>query len=1078
MARLASIEKAGYFPCPTNVVETLVLRHIRLHPWAPAPTYILDPCAGEGSAVHTFAQALASLPTSTMAAHYADMAQQCQRRIHVRAVELDAERARAAKALLGEQNVLHAAIEGVSAVGQFGIVWLNPPYDQVSGGRAELAWLRMCAPFVGESGMLVLIVPDMFVGTGRYAREMTSALLQAGFGSSLVLRFPDPEYEPFKQVAILASRPVSSNNYAYRNIDLAVAGVIGQSSRTHTHIIRAYDTTPTLTRVLRAEPRPSVFEAEHPAAVMDLLGDPTGNSSALRPLAPMRSEHAAMVAAAGMFNGAVVGDKVIKGTTIKRVLKTTKHSETEAGTQVTEEIEAEVLAAQLATIDMRTAAIEVVNSMDHKERFEALLEAHAVEFVDLAKRLYPPVFTPEKMGRYEEALGHIHAPRVIKGQQNGMFPPQAFRAGAILDGWRRHKVVTMVGEMGVGKTLCAMAACTVKALQRKPHNQKIVVLLPPKEDLVKKWAEEIRTALREYQPYVVHAQTISDVQAAFARDGLVFVLLKETTAKMSSGWAPVEPIRPRQRRKPKPGAILTGVRPPRCPACGQPILYDVDDPGKIKAHCQHCGTPMWTATRRKNGNGNGNGPGYARYPLARFIRDRYRDRYLLIIDEAHGFKSGDSARSYAAQDLLASSHCALQMTGTLYNGMASSIYYLLWRALPEFRAAWGWSDVQRFINQYGLFEKITRTYRDKHSTSASGYENFTERKSERPGIHPAMIALLLPSTVFFGIRDLRSTPEGEARSGLDIILPPYAEHTLFVPRPPELQAVECYLDAAKSDAVARMMDGDYRLMAQWSWANLGAWDVASLGDEVDGHTLAPVVCPGDMWLKEEALLRLIAREKRTGRKVLCFVGQINRRDPTGRLCALLERYGMRGAVMRANEKQRVQFIRRALAGGADVVFTSAQLVKEGIDLLELPTLVWYAAEYNIYLVQQANRRSWRIGQTEDVHVYYLAYDRTPQAYAMHRIAKKLAAAQTLQGDVRQGLAALLGEEDFVSRLQDATIHTEHYESELALDDLPPLVSFALEVDVQVTVQTSRPARVRVTVQVEDLRQFQQLSLFG
>jgi hypothetical protein len=286
MARLASIEKAGFFACPTNVVQALVLRHIRLHPWAVAPTYILDPCAGEGSAVHIFAQTLASLPTSTMAAHYADMAEQCQRRIHVRAVEIDAERAAAAKVLLGEQNVMHAAIESVSAVGQFGIVWLNPPYDQVSGGRAELAWVKMCAPFVGESGMLVLVVPDMFVGTGRYAREMTSALYQAGFGSSLVLRFPDPEYEPFKQVAILASRPVSSNNYAYRNIDLQVAGVIGQCPRTHSHIIRAYDTTPTLTRVIRAEPRPSVFEAEHPAAVLDLLGDPAGGSSALRPLAP------------------------------------------------------------------------------------------------------------------------------------------------------------------------------------------------------------------------------------------------------------------------------------------------------------------------------------------------------------------------------------------------------------------------------------------------------------------------------------------------------------------------------------------------------------------------------------------------------------------------------------------------------------------------------------------------------------------------------------------------------------------------------------------------------------------------
>jgi hypothetical protein len=1074
MARLASIEKAGFFACPTNVVEALVLRHIRLHPWAVAPTYILDPCAGEGSAVHTFAQALASLPTSTMAAHYADMAQQCQRRIHVRAVELDAERARAAKALLGEQNVVHAAIESVSAVGQFGIVWLNPPYDQVSGGRAELLWVRMCAPFLGESGMLVLIVPNMFVGTGRYAKDMAHALYQAGFGSSLVLRFPEPEYAPFKQVAILTSRPVNSGRYAYQNIDLHVAGVIGQCNQTHTHIIRTYDTTPTLTRAFQAELRPSVFEAERPAAAADLLGDPSGSSSAMRPLAPMRSEHAAMVAAAGLFNGAVVGQKIIKGTTIKRVLKTTKRSETEAGTQVTEEIEAEVLAAQLATIDMRTAAIEVVNSMDHKNRFEALLEAHAAEFVDLAKRLYPPVFTPEDMGRYEEALSHIRAPRAIGGQQNGMFPPQAFRAGAILDGWRRHKVVTMVGEMGVGKTLCAMAACTVKALQRKPQNQKVVVLLPPKEDLVKKWSEEIHTALREYRPYVVHAQTISDAQAAFARDGLVFVLLKETTAKMSSGWAPVEPIQPRQRRRPKPGAILTGVRPPRCPACGQPILYDVDDPGKIKAHCAHCCTPMWTATRRKNGNGNGSGPGYARYPLARFIRDRYRDRYLLILDEAHQFQASDSARSYAAQDLLASSHCGLQMTGTLYNGMASSIYYLLWRALPEFRAAWGWSDVQRFINQYGLFEKITRTYRDKHSTSASGYETFTERKSERPGIHPAMIALLLPSTVFFGIRDL------------DVILPPYAEHTLFVPRPKEFQAVERYLDEVRSDAVSRMMDGDYRLMAQYTWANLGAWDVASVGDEVDGHSLPPIACPGEMWLKEEALLRLIAREKRAGRKVLCFVGQINRRDPTGRLCELLERYGMRGAVMRADEKQRVQFIRRALAGGADVVFTSAPLVMVGIDLLETPTLVWFTAEYNIYVVQQANHRSLRIGQTEDVHVYYLAYDRTPQAFAMYRIAKKLAAAQTLQGDVRQGLAALLGEEDFVSRLQDATIANEHYESEQSIDDLPPLVPFAPEslsracqgMDLQVKVQTNGHARVRAMVQAEDLRQFQQLSLFG
>jgi hypothetical protein len=57
---------------------------------------------------------------------------------------------------------------------------------------------------------------------------------------------------------------------------------------------------------------------------------------------------------------------------------------------------------------------------------------------------------------------------------------------------------------------------------------------------------------------------------------------------------------------------------------------------------------------------------------------------------------------------------------------------------------------------------------------------------------------------------------------------------------------------------------------------------------------------------------------------------------------------------------------------------------------------------------------------------------------------------------------------------------------MSIDDLPPLVSFAPEslpqacpgMDVQVKVQANGHARVRVMVQVEDLRQFQQLSLFG
>ena len=416
------------------------------------------------------------------------------------------------------------------------------------------------------------------------------------------------------------------------------------------------------------------------------------------------------------------------------------------------------------------------------------------------------------------------------------------------------------------------------------------------------------------------------------------------------------------------------------------------------------------------------------------------------------------------------------MTGTLYNGMASSIYYLLWRALPEFRAAWGWGDVQRFINQYGLFEKITRTYRDQHSTSASGYENFTERKSERPGIHPAMIALLLPSTVFFGIRDL------------DMILPPYAEHTLFVPRPAEFRRSKRYLDAVKSDAVephdGRRLHADGAVQLGQA-GRVGRGERGRRGGRPQPAARLPALA--SMWPKEEALLRLIAREKRAGRKVLCFVGQINRRDPTGRLCGLLERYGMKGAVMRADEKA-ARRVHPPRAWRAAPMWSSPppSWSRRASISLRLPTLVWYTAEYNIYLVQQANRRSWRIGQTEHVHVYYLAYDRTPQAWAMHRIAKKLAAAQTLQGDVRQGLAALLGRGGLrqpAAGGDDRTTSTTRARCPWTTcrpwsRSRPRACPEPAGMDVQVKVQTSGHARVRVTVQVEDLRQFQQLSLFG
>jgi hypothetical protein len=52
----------------------------------------------------------------------------------------------------------------------------------------------------------------------------------------------------------------------------------------------------------------------------------------------------------------------------------------------------------------------------------------------------------------------------------------------------------------------------------------------------------------------------------------------------------------------------------------------------------------------------------------------------------------------------------------------------------------------------------------------------------------------------------------------------------------------------------------------------------------------------------------------------------------------------------------------------------------------------------VYTVLQASRRSWRIGQTQPVKVYYFAYADTIQEDALHLVAAKVAATLRVNGD--------------------------------------------------------------------------------
>jgi len=74
-------------------------------------------------------------------------------------------------------------------------------------------------------------------------------------------------------------------------------------------------------------------------------------------------------------------------------------------------------------------------------------------------------------------------------------------------------------------------------------------------------------------------------------------------------------------------------------------------------------------------------------------------------------------------------------------------------------------------------------------------------------------------------------------------------------------------------------------------------------------------------------------------------------------------------------------------------------VKTGLDMLEFPTIVFMQTGYNVYTLQQASRRSWRIGQTEPVDVYFLGYKGTAQTTCLELMAKKIAVSQSTSGDM-------------------------------------------------------------------------------
>jgi SNF2 family DNA or RNA helicase len=166
-------------------------------------------------------------------------------------------------------------------------------------------------------------------------------------------------------------------------------------------------------------------------------------------------------------------------------------------------------------------------------------------------------------------------------------------------------------------------------------------------------------------------------------------------------------------------------------------------------------------------------------------------------------------------------------------------------------------------------------------------------------------------------------------------------------------------------------------------------------------SVPPLYGTDELTPKEQELLEICKSEKAKGRRVLVYTMYTGKQDTAQRLKVLLSAAGFKTDVLRSSvsTEQREDWILDRVDRGIDVLVCNPELVKTGLDLLEFPAIVFMQTGYNVYTLQQAARRSWRVGQRLDVDVYYLGYAETAQTACLALMAEKIAVSQSTSGDM-------------------------------------------------------------------------------
>lgn len=264
--------------------------------------------------------------------------------VHLLGVEADRTRAQRAQERFDSHPTggacLWSDIEDTSISSHVSMLWFNPPYDVVRGnGRMEtILFEHVRAWAAPETGILVAILPDYVLCDPN-----------AGFGSLLdrhyailnVWRYPEPEYQQFKQSVLIARRrKMARSNQRVPHpmaLDKPERWAVLPDDGTPVATLTA-QSVPSLRRTrLSRELMLDVLERS-PLRSTLLRETTTASPPVARPLLPLKPGHLALALAGGLCDRVIEAHGcrfLLKGSLASKILKVkTRPRLTEEGEQI------------------------------------------------------------------------------------------------------------------------------------------------------------------------------------------------------------------------------------------------------------------------------------------------------------------------------------------------------------------------------------------------------------------------------------------------------------------------------------------------------------------------------------------------------------------------------------------------------------------------------------------------------------------------------------------------------------------------------------------------------------------------